>query len=507
MAFNFKNVIDTPIWRPHAPLLLVTAAGTCSAWDMRKSAERNAPFTYVLRNATTLYAYNPLNDDWMTLGNPALGGTHGAGSCCVFHPTAGPRGTISAGATGTEFTLSTALLSAVGANQLANSGDGEGYYIRLIDNGSGGSGKTESRQIIANSASTQPTITVAEPFSFTPVAGSTYEIRSGRLFMLCSNAANGWKFYDLATHTFSAGLSVANLPALGTDSTLVALSEGHVPHTSEVGLGFLGAITATASSASTITGSSTPSLFADEYRNFQVRIVEDATTPTAAGQRARIASHTSGTNPVFTLAANWATTPSADATFVVENDDDKILLFNNQTTVYNYNIAANTWTTNTWDAAPAAGGAGIVAAQAFGIERDATGNARHSYITRIRGGNLTTIDVFDIAGNTTGSWSANIEYANRGQLFNVGTSGAYDGIGNGGRYLYLNINGTQRYARYDLRNNVLEPWAFLRYPQSTVSAGGRLSFAYAFDTDGAILPFLYALGHNHVNFFSVACHR
>lgn len=508
MPLTFKNIVDLPVWRPNAPMPAAPAAGGCFAWDMRNSAERNAPFNYFLQNATTLYAYNPYNDDWLQLGSPALTGTYGAGAAAVFHPTQGPRGTIAAGATTTTLTLSTALPAAVAINQLANCGDGTGYYIRICGNTAGGSGKTESRAIIANTAGTTPTITLDSALSFTPASGSTYEIRSGRIFMLSAGtlAAGMWKWYDIATNSFSGNLATTNLPAtVGGDSSLVALSEGHIPNNQTIPNGFLGLITATAAASTTITGSSVPSLVADEYRNFQIRIVEDTTTPTSVGQRRRITTHTSGTAPVFTVAA-WAVTPSATAKFVVENDDDKILLFTNQTAVYNYNITANTWDTSTWAAAAAAGGAGIVATQSFGITRDMSGNARHSHIYRVRGGAGNQIDVLDISGAATGAWSADIAYGNKATTFSTGTAGAYEPIANGGRYLYLNQNGTQRFLRFDVRNRVLEPWTYLRYPGSTVTVGGKLAFAYNFDS-GAPLPFLHTLSHSLAPMFSVACHR
>ena len=208
---------------------------------------------------------------------------------------------------------------------------------------------------------------------------------------------------------------------------------------------------------------------------------------------------------MFTV-PTWTVTPSATAKFVVENDDDKILLFTDQTAVYNYNITANTWDTSTWAAAAAAGGAGIVATQSFGITRDTSGNARHSRIYRVRGGAGNQIDVLDISGATTGSWSADIAYGNKSTTFGTGTAGAYEPIANGGRYLYLNQNGTQRFLRFDVRNRVLEPWTYLRYPGSTVTVGGKLAFAYNFDS-GAPLPFLHTLTHSLAPMFSVACHR
>ena len=508
-TLGFKSIIDLPAWRPTSPAPVATAAGGCVVYDKRNS-ERNAPFNYYLSSATGLQAYLPANDEWATLASPALTGTFGAGANAVFHPTAGPRGTIAAGATTTQLTLTTALPAAVAINQLANRGDGEGFWIRIIGNASGSSGKTEARQIIANTAGTTPTITLDSALTFTPANGDAYEIRSGRVFMLSAGVlvAGMWKYYDLATNSMSGNLATTNLPAtVGGDSQLVALSEGHIPSNANVSEGFLGNITATASSGTTITGSAMPSALAtNEYRNFQVRIVTDTATPTAVGQRRRISSHTSGATGVFTVAA-WAVTPSATATFVIENDDDKIILFTNQTNVYNYNITANTWDTSTWAVAPAARGTGTVCDQAFGIVPDpANRYARHSNIFSVRGGGVSTIDVLDIAGAATGAWSANIDYGQKAQTFTTGTCGAYDAVTNGGKYLYLQINGTQRYSRFDMLNRMLEPWAYNRYPQSTATVGGKMHMA--FFIDGATkLAFLYSIRQTGTEQFSVALQR
>ena len=68
----------------------------------------------------------------------------------------------------------------------------------------------------------------------------------------------------------------------------------------------------------------TPRVLANEYRNFQIRIVQDTVNPTAVGQRRNITSHTAGASPVYTVPA-WTVTPSANAIFVIENNGDRIL--------------------------------------------------------------------------------------------------------------------------------------------------------------------------------------
>ena len=133
-------------------------------------------------------------------------GTFGAGAGAVMMPAQGPRGVLAAGATTTSVVLSTALPAAVAPNQLANKGNSNGFKIRIIGNSAGGSGKIEERYIIGNTGGTTPTLYLDSPLSFTPAAGDAYEIRSGRLYMLSAGtlAAGCWKYYDIATNSFSA---------------------------------------------------------------------------------------------------------------------------------------------------------------------------------------------------------------------------------------------------------------------------------------------------------------
>jgi hypothetical protein len=421
---------------------------------------------------------------------------------------------LNAGAASGTLTIGPAAAS----NQLANRGDGVGYTIRIIDNGAGGSGRVEERKIISNTFGAAPTVELTPALNFTPVAGSTFEIRSGRVFMINSGAptAGMFKYYDSATNTYSGNLATANLPTIGTDSSLLHLCEDYVQSDRSPSIGFVSGgatydggkncIAATAATSTTITGSGMSStLLADEYRNFQIRIVEDTVNTTAVGQRRRITSHTSGAAGVFTVPA-FAVTPSSSAKFVVENEDDKILLFTNQTAVYTYNASTNAWDTTTFAASPAAGGAGIISTQSFGITLDTQKAVRHSMIYRIRGGNSAIIDVLDISAGSTGVWTADIWYGNKGQAFTTGTSGAYDPITFGGRFLHICVNATQRFARLDLRNRILDPGTYLPFAPSTAVAGGKCAMSFMID-GSTKLGFLINLSSSSVYSFDIAIQR
>lgn len=513
-VLGFKPYFDLPMWRPEAPALGTSTAGTSFAWDHRNNTN-GSPYQYYLRGQAAFEVHGPISGEWMALGSPTLTGVFGAGATAVFNPSQGPRGTLAAGGTTSKISLTTALPAAVAPNQLANRGDGAGFRIRVIDNSAGSSGKIEERTIIANTAGTTPNLWLDAPLSFTPALGSTYEIRSGRVFLLSAGllTAGAFKYYDIATNSFSGNLSIVNLPAtIGTDSNALVLSESHVPYNRSPGEGFVSGtglydagkqcIVATASAATTITGSG---MFADlqtnEYANFQIRIVEDITNPASVNQRRRITSHTAGATGVFTVAA-WTVTPSATAKFVIENDDDKILLRSSGTGfVYTYNIAANTWDTSTWNVT-LAHGAGVVFEQGFGYERDIGNNARHSHIYCIRGGGSSAIDVLDIAGGSLGTWTNDIVYGKKGQTFTAGTSGSYDPVTMKGRLMHININGTQRMARFDLKNRIMDAGSYLRFPQGTAVVGQKLCNGVFIDGDTKS-NLLYQMTHTQVQMFSM----
>jgi hypothetical protein len=246
-------------------------------------------------------------------------------------------------------------------------------------------------------------------------------------------------------------------------------------------------------------------LLDNEYRNFQIRIVEDTVNVTAAGQRRRITSHTSGAAGVFTVPA-WTVTPSSSAKFVVEYDDDKILLFTGSAFVYTHNIAGNTWDTSTFAAPAVASGAGVVVAGNFGIVPDGQKAARHSHIYRVRGGNSQVIDILDIAGAATGVWQPDIWYGGKAQTFTTGTSGAHDPVTMGGRFLHLCVNGTQRFVRFDMKNRVLEAGTFLSAPPSTAVVGGKCAMSYLID-DPTKIGFLVNIPSSLVQTFYLAISR
>jgi hypothetical protein len=511
MANTFKKVIDRLMWAQVAPSPNASAAATSISSDLRSGISRN-PFVYNLVSATVLNRFNIVSKGWNFIQSPALAGTLGvsAGSTSAFAPSLGLVGTIAAGATTSSVTLTTALPTAVGVNMLANrGGSGEyGFKIRIIGFASG---KTEERYITGNSGGTNPTIQVLSPFTFTPALNDRYEIIAGRVFMLSAGSmvANAWRSFEVASNTLSTGLSIVNLPAtVGTDSSLMVLDEQYTPYncapgegmikgtfTYDTGLESRVALSATAAGASTLTGQATGGdavVAANEFRNFQIRIVQDTVNPTAVGQRRIVASHTGGPSPVYTMGTAWTVTPSTSAKYVIELPNLMLLRSTATTTVYTYNysdatvnngtnnIATNSWSTTYFGVAPAANAVGGMWAPSWGIRPDAGRNARQSFCYFFRGG-ATTLDVLDIAGSITGTWTGNVVYDGAVAL-TVGTCGAYSPFENEGRMFYMNIyvaSAINQMFRFDVQNRVLSPFTPTDFLQSgTAALGGRMA-AYA----------------------------
>lgn len=511
---HLKKVIDRQLWAQVAPAPNAHAAAACLCQDMRNDFSRN-PFTYQLVSATVLNRYNIVQKGWNFIQSPALAGTFGAGAAMVFAPSMGLKGVLAAGATTSKVIISTAFPAAVGVNMLANrGGSGEyGFKIRIVGKASG---KIEERLIIGHTAGTTPTIDLSTPLTFTPALNDEYEILSGKVFMLSAGAlaAGVWKSYETATNFLASALTTTNLPAtIGTDTSLIALDEQYVPYDCTPGSGMvLGAfeydadngisrkaLTATASAGSSLTGQATLGdavIAANEFRNFQIRIVQDTGTPAAVGQRRIITSHTAGPSPVYTLSAAWTTTPSATANFVIEQPNLILGRSTATTSIYAYNysdasytngtvtIASGAWST-AFAAAPAANAAGGVWAPSWGIQPDPSRNARHSFNYFFRGASAT-VDIFDLAGGTTGAWTTGAAIDGAVSL-TTGTSACLAPYSQEGRFLYMNIyvsGAVNQMYRFDVKNRVLSPVTPTDFIQTGTAAVGNRMAAYA-AVDGA----------------------
>lgn len=501
MATDFsqlKPLLDLPEWEVlgnayRADGLAVTAgAGACLIDDKRLSSLTKAPNIWLLNATTQFLQYNKRTNGWLQLASPALAGTFGTGAGGVFAPSQGPRGTIAAGATTTSFTLSAVLPNSatVQANQL------KGLTVRVIGNNAAGSGKTEEKIILGNTAGTTPTINLESALSFTPGTGAAYEILSGRAFLMSAGvlAANIFKYFDVATTAYNtSAIATTNMPAtIGTDSILLSLDELHTPITGYNGAvingetgGYFGSLTATASTATTLTGqaaSGDATVAANEFRNFQIRIIEDTGTPTAVGQRRRITSHTAGASPVYTVPA-WTVTPSATAKYYIENNNDIIMWSSANTSTYRFDPVALAWDTTTYAARPAATSNGLTAWHPFNRSYDANKRVNYGTIFAPRGGGTNIIDMLDITAATTGTWTGDIAYDNKGlTLFNTGGCSAYEGVSN---KTIIRPIGTANIGSlmYSFDNDTISLRSYYQAPylNSTAVNGEKLSTGMFFD--------------------------
>lgn len=265
-------------------------------------------------------------------------------------------------------------------------------------------------------------------------------------------------------------------------------------------------LTATATALGTITGQAAAGdsgVLANQFRNYQIRIVEDVSAPTAVGQRRRITSHTAGASPVYTLSANWSVTPSATAKFVIEQDNDKLIYLTNSTTVYNYNITSGLWDTTTWAVRGTAPTAGLGSTMAFGLEySNAAVDTKNSCLFSYRGvgtGN-NPIDVLDIAGAATGSWSSFSTITSITQLLGPSTGGgcAYDPITFEGKFVYF--SGTYSTAavgvpffRLNLKTRTVTPYAPcpILVQANADQANNKLGIGFSYVSASEVYSFVY----------------
>lgn len=498
---NIKIGIDTPRWLQMKPLPAANAAGSCMCGDKRNDMFRDNSIYYM--NTTNLYRMS----DWYngTMPLVAHGVTLGVADYMEFAPSFGIEGTIGVGSSTTKIVTSAArtagtAITALGVNQLVRTDMHEGYRIKVIGKVVG---KTEVRTVIGNTAGLTPTLYLDEPLSFTPSSNDIFEIESGIVYIVGTSAAGAGqtRYFGVAQgvvgNAGSTGITTA------TQSAGTILDEAYVPYDRTSGEGFLGdtatynggtlrCIQATASAASTITGQATggdAGVIMHEYRNFQIRIVEDSVTPNSVGQRAIINGHSVGPSSVYTIGAAWAVQPSSSAKFVIELPN--LILLQNSTQagmlVYNYNqrtinngtttITANTWSTTYFNAVHA----GAVAAGAMCVpswshepitQTDGERLSRHSYVYFFRGA-ASTLDRFDIAGAVAGVWSNAVVY-NNPISFTTASSGDHDAVTFLGEYAYLVAGATAIMYQFNVASPSLVPWTQLPLQSGTAAVSSRV---------------------------------
>jgi hypothetical protein len=453
---NNKPLLHRKEWQFMTPAPAATVAAAFIAFD--PNDVQNLAL-YVVSN-TVAYLYHHDEDAWVQIASPALAGTFGAGACGTTY-----RWSNTVTANGGSTTTATTTASITGLCI--------GRTIRFLTGANAGVEATITGAIIVPGGTS--TIQFAALGSAV-VNTDTFVVDTGLFLVLGAGtlAAGSFRSYDPLTATWTS-LANAGLPATwGAEGALVTTS----------GISQFATGTATAGAATTLTNSG-KAWATNQWTNFQVRI----TGGTGRGQIRNISSNTGTALTVPT----WTTNPDATSTYAIEaNDDFAYLVGNNAVAMYRYSRSANTWTTMAPTTARAAAPSTGASLNWVGKTGDANWAAENAildgrYLYSLRGGASTVIDRFDIAGGTAGAgaWQA-LTYPGAAETFTTGSSADWSG-----RYLYIRKDATNRFFKFSLRGNYMEPLSTNLYLDGAALLGKK---TWVKDYDGTdTLKWVYAL--------------
>lgn len=441
MALTNKNIslVHRKEWQMMTPSPVATAVGSFTITDNKEKDN----LLLFIQTASVQYLYHHDEDAWVQIPSISLAGTFGAGAC-------GERrrwsNTLTANGGSTTSATTTATIS----------GLCRGKIVKFLTGANAGAEATITEIIITPGG----TSTIQFSALGSAVANTdTFVIDTG-LFVIMNagtTAAGIFKSYDPLTGVVTS-LGTTNLPATwATEGRLISTSSSDVFATG----------IATSATGTTLVNSA-KSWATGKWINYQVRI----TSGTGRGQIRTITANTGTTLTV----ASWAVTPDATSNYVIEGNEDFLyLLGNGAVTMYRYSFSGNTWTvmapTTARSVAMNAGGGAnwTQLTEDANFDDENTGFAGR-YIFSFRGGNSSGLDRFDIAGGTAGAGAwANINYINASELFSVGSSYAESG-----KYIYIRKDGTNRFFKYSVRGNYLEPLSTNLYPDGLGIVGDKL---------------------------------
>lgn len=459
-------VLHRKEWQMMTPAPVATAAGSF----VIAPQSGNFNICMFVQSATVQYLYHHDEDAWVQIPSGALAGTFGAGSCGEYHPwsntyTANGGSTTTVTVSAAAHNLSIGLVGSI--IEFVGSGVNTGLRRTIIsaDTSGGGVGNI--------------TLTFDSPVPTAVLNAHTFRLTTGRFYILNAGtlAAGSFRVFDVATQTWST-LSQTGLPAtIATDGKLVCaygLNEIHATGT------------ATAGAASTLTNSA-KNWTTNQWTNYQVTI----TAGTGMGQTRTIASNTA---TVLTTSAAWTTPPDATSVYMIEaNADWLYFLGNNAVTMFRYSISANTWTTlaptTARAAAPGVGmGAVVIGKSGESVWADENNIRDGRYLYSPRGGASAIIDRFDIAGGTSGAgaWQA-LTYVGT-ETFTTGSS--YFSMD---RYIYMRKDATNRFFKYSVRGNYIEPFSTDLFPDGAALLGNKIWVKHLDDT--GTVKWVYALAN------------
>ena len=448
--------IHPKVWQMMTPAPAASAAGSfVIAGDSTNLSNE----TLFMQATNVHYLYHYDEDSWVQIPASAL--TVGAGAC-------GARSRWSATLTASGGTATTITTTAAITGNIK-----DGCTVRMLS----GSRINEERTVVGapiiNPGGTS-TITVTPAFSGAIVNTDTFAVDCGSFFVVASgtqNTTGGGTFrrFDMATLTWNASvLSVTGfIASTVTDARMVSTQ----------GMETIVSFNATAGASTTVTKASA-AWTTNQFANYQIKI----TSGTGIGQIRTIASNT-GT--VITVSAAWTVNPDATSVCAIQGNDDFLYVTGNGTTaLYRYSISGNAWTTLA--VRPGAASTGVTANWIDHAE-DAGWAVENNikdgrFIFSLRGGGSTALDRYDIALNT---W-ASITYGALAETFTTGTSTASNR-----RYIYIRKDATNRFFKYSVRGNYLEPLSANLYPDGAAALGNKTWLKRHDDTSG--VAYLYSL--------------
>lgn len=448
------------------PAPVVTSAGV----QMIASDQGVAKVAMYLTSAIAQYLYHHDEDAYTQIPSGALAGTFGAGTCGQFHPWSIPY-TANGGSTST-------ITVASGTHNLT--GVVRGQTVEFIVSGINSGLRRTVTDILTNAGSGNITLVLDSAVPTAVLSSHTFRLTTGRFFVLNAGtiAAGSWKVFDVGTLAWQANLVVTNLPATwGTDGKITCAYQLDTIYASG---------TATAGASTTLTNSA-KTWTSNQWTNYQVRI----TAGTGIGQVRTIASNTA---TVLTVGSAWTTNPDATSQYVIEGNEDFLyLLGNNAVTMYRYSISANTWAvmapTVARAAAPTTGiSADVACFTGSTLWADESNIQNGRYIYSLRGGAGALIDRFDIAGGTAGAGAwANVAYVGT-ETFTTGASATI-----AGRYIFIRKETTNRFFKYSITGNYIEPLATNLFPDGVGVLGQKIWYK-RLDVAGTV-EWLYAIGN------------
>ena len=457
-----RKLLDLKRWEQLSPAPNATQTGAFIA-----SSRHFRQQQLYVRALTEAYLYSPFEDGWITVPSPALAGTFGAGAAGVAS-SFGAGAAVASSLTATGGTTSTIITNQTLARSLA------GYKVHILSGPNAG----VTLDIVSNTVGATATITVATQASaFT--ASTVYRLCTPVWYVLGAGtlASGSFKKYDFATNTWVTLAHAGLAGSIATDGKLIS-----TPSWLNTDYKAFATGTATAGGASTLTNSG-KAWATNQWANSQVRIISG----TGAGQIRTIASNT-GT--VLTTSAAWTTTPDATSVYNIEGNDDFLYYMgNNAVTLYRYSITSNTWTTLSPTAARAgAATTGMSAHWVYGVT-NAAWTAENTIINgqriySFRGGNVGTLDYYDIAANT---WVSGVLYSPAAENFGQGTKYTYMND-----KIYIQKDASNRWFEYDIAVQNMMGWTTMPVVQ-----GGAIVGDTSFDAtyyDGATeINYVYML--------------